>query len=166
MKPQHIMIALLLAGCSKHIPVTGDWTRVEINQRAASKRATVVLEDGSRLHWRRIMLSTTTLEIEGTGRSADRTIPVDSLQRIEFCYHLRGATVGALCGTTIGALFGLGACSTSRDSGYLGPPAIYAAVPLAIIGAVSGLQVGYTYSYRFNESGLDPVSPRQHRADP
>jgi len=175
MKLQHLPMALLLlAGCSKMIPVDSDGVRDDINNRAAEKRATVVLIDGTRLPGRHVELSRTALAVQGRDPRDDCSIPLDSLQNLEFRYHLKGFANGFLAGAAVGGALRLQDLTDgdTNDSGNWlfkfndQQEALLMAIPLGLLGGTFGGIAGFTYSYRFNV-GVEPaLPPRWQRAEP
>lgn len=160
-----LAIILLLTGCSKHIPVDSDRVRDEINNRASGKTAKVVLVDGTRLHRQRIELTPAALLVHGRDPRDDRSIPLDSLEALDFRYHLKGMGYGFLEGAALGIALSLPGNLAGSTKGPWpvitdGEEIAFAATGLGITGAVAGLINGYTCSYRFHEQAPDPARPR------
>lgn len=175
MKMQHIpLVLLLLAGCSKMIPVDSDGVRDDINNRAAEKRATVVLIDGTRLPLGHVELSRTALAVQGRDPRDDRTIPVDSLQNLEFKYYGKGFAYGFLAGAALGGALHLRDLmdGDTNDSGNFifnfndQQEALFTAIPLGLLGGTFGLITGYTYNYHFHDGVKPALPPRWQRAEP
>jgi hypothetical protein len=167
------LIALLLASCSKHIPVDSDGVRDEINNRAAGKRATVILVDGSRLRGQRVELSRHGLISQGRGPSGHRTIPLDSLGRLEFRYHLKGAGYGLLAGAGLAGVMRLPDHldgDAQEGSGFLvfndTAESVILMSTFGVVGAAGGLLTGYTVSYRFRDEVQPAFEPCREPWEP
>lgn len=168
-----LAMILLLVGCSKHIPVNSDLVRDEINNRAAGKRATVILVDGTRLRGQRVELTGHGLISQGRGPSGQRTIPLDSLGRLEFRYHLKGAGYGLLAGAGLAGVLRLPDHldgDAREGAGWVvfddTAESVILVSTFGALGAAGGLLTGYTYDYRFRNEVQPAFAPHREPWEP
>lgn len=151
-----LAMILLLAGCSKHIPVDGRDVRADINTRAERNRATVVLVDGTRLRDQTVNVSPNGLVTQGRQSNSPQTIPLEDLQYLEFYSPLEGMGIGFLAGTGLGVFIAsAGSVGASHGSVTGGLDRIFAVVLCSMGGALNGLLAGNSIRYDFNY-GLEP----------
>ena len=153
---------LLLAGCvhTQPAPLASAGGRAEVNDRARTADAAVVLADGERTRARALHLAPDLATWTDPETGAARSAPTGDLVSVRFVDRGRGGLEGAGLGLLAGAGVGLVLSTAAVVSGDAGPIApaegvVLIASTFGLVGAGVGV-VG----------GLDRGSQRVYRAFP